>query len=251
MTDQLPILPPPPLTRRVDTPQVIMEVLQVFPTVVVIPTHPARGDVNGPGLLHRAVQSVHAQTVKPLGLAMALDLHSEGAGPTRQRALDLALDPICNRADHGWDAADVQFVSFLDSDDFWYPRHLETHRRLLCGDDPTTDADLADVAYSWFDGNGIAKEWEKTHRGKVWDPAAPHHITMTITVRAAFARQASFLLPDGELHPEWTGEDWKFILELNEAGARFAGTGDVTWHYAVHGGNTSGSARRGDAVTPC
>lgn len=207
----------------------------IWNCAVVIPAHPARGSAADPStLLGRAVASVYAQeAVKPWCLCIAMDTGGNGAGPTRQMALNEAL------------GKSVDFVTFLDSDDTWYPHHLATHRRLLCGDDPERDQDLADVAYSWFEGNSIARDWEKTHRGKTWDPAAPHHTTMTITVRASFAKKMNFIIPD--MHEDWTGEDWAGILQLNEAGARFVGTGEVTWHYAVHGGNTSGSPRRGDA----
>lgn len=209
-----------------------------FDTCVVIPTHPARGSVYDPDtLLGRAIASVRAQTVLPARIALALDVERKGAAKTRQAALDEALKQ------------GTEFVSFLDSDDTWYPGHLATHQRLLCGESGTED--LGDVAYSWFDGNGIHKDWEATHRGKTWDPRPNmgHHITMTITVRSSFARQASFLGPD--LHEDWTGEDWRFILRLNELGARFVGTGEVTWTYQIdHGGNTSGSPERGDAALP-
>jgi hypothetical protein len=217
----------------------------IFDTCVVIPTHPARGAAYDPrSLLGRALASVHAQTVLPRRVAIAMDTDHLGAAKTRQAALDEALK------------TGTEFVSFLDSDDTWYTGkekdgvhfgHLETHRRLLYGESGTED--LGDVAYSYFDGNGIAKDWEPTHRGKVWDPQSPHHITMTITVRSSLAAQCSFLGPD--LHEDWTGEDWRFILQLRDLGARFVGTGEITWTYQVaHGGNTSGSPLRGDAALP-
>ncbi|HEX8108514.1 MAG TPA: glycosyltransferase family 2 protein [Kofleriaceae bacterium] len=218
--------------------------MTLFDTTVVIPTHRSRGAVDDPAsLLGQAVASVHAGLVVPRSIIITEDTTGAGAAKTRQAALDLALGVGVNPADH----IPTEWVSFLDSDDLWYPNHLATHRRLLVGESGTED--LGDVAYSWFDGNGIAKDWEATHRGKTWDPrpGMGHHITMTITVRSAFARQASFLGP--ELHPDWTGEDWRFILQLNELGARFVGTGELTWHYRVHGGNTSGSPQRGDALT--
>ena len=71
---------------------------------------------------------------------------------------------------------------------------------------------------------------------------------MTLTVRTSLAKRAGFLQPDGWAHPEWAGEDWAFILRLCEMGAKFVGTGEETWHYAVHGGNTSGLPTRGDAA---
>lgn len=194
------------------------------PITVVTPTHPARGAALDPGtLLGRAVASVRTQTLQPAGgISIACDLNGDGAAKTRQRALD---------------EVETEFVSFLDSDDYFYPHHLETHWRLL-------QESGADVAYSWWGGNRPFPE--STHRGLAFNPAAPHHITMTLTVRTSLAKAAGF--GDKPLHMDWAGEDWAFILRLCELGARFVGTGDETWFYdSFHGGNTSGLPGRGDA----
>lgn len=207
------------------------------PVTVAIPTHPARGNTSDPGtLLGRAVASVRAQTVQPQGgVSIACDLNGDGAAKTRQRALD---------------EVGTEFVSFLDSDDYWYPHHLATHVRLLSGVDASVDplsvdtAYWADVAYSWWGGNRPFPE--SSHRGLAFNPETPHHITMTLTVRTSLAKAAGF--GTEALNPEWAGEDWHFILRLCELGARFVGTGEETWFYdSFHGGNTSGLPHRGDA----
>lgn len=197
--------------------------LPTAPITVAIPTHPARGAALDPGtLLGRAWASVQAQTLQPAGgVSIACDMSHLGAARTRQAALD---------------GVDTEFVSFLDSDDWWYPNHLETHWRLL-------QESGADVAYSWFGGNRPFPE--STHRGNTFNPDAPRHITMTLTVRTSLAKAAGF--GGKPLHLDWAGEDWIFTLRLCELGAKFVGTGEETWHYAVHGGNTSGLPNRGDA----
>jgi hypothetical protein len=205
------------------------------PITVAIPTHPARGYVQDPStLLGRVVVSVRAQTLQPLGgISIACDLDGDGAAVTRQRALD---------------AVETEWVSFLDSDDYWYQHHLETHWRLITNGgagypDATSVDGYADVAYSWWGGNRPFPE--ETHRGLAFDPAHPHHITMTLTVRTSLAKAVGFL--GDPLHPDWAGEDWRFILGLCELGAKFVGTGEETWFYdASHGGNTSGHPGRGD-----
>ena len=96
------------------------------PTVsVIIPVHHAR-IVNG--MLNRALNSVQAQTVLPDAIIVAIDNDREGACATRQRALM---------------SATTDFVSFLDSDDMFLPKHLEwllKHQRETG----------ADFVYSWF-----------------------------------------------------------------------------------------------------
>jgi glycosyltransferase involved in cell wall biosynthesis len=204
----------------------------VWDTTVVIPTHPARGAADDPhSLLGRAVASVLAGDVLPQTIAIAVDHEGRGAGWCRQQALDRALE------------AGTKWVSFLDSDDTWYPNHLAVHKGLLIDPDGVQQHE---VAYSWFDGNDPFP----MHRGRVWNPKEEHHTTMTITVDTDLIRRsgACFVQPDGPMHQEWSGEDWQMILALNKAGGRFIGTGEITWTYHVHAGNTSGLPTKGDAA---
>jgi glycosyltransferase involved in cell wall biosynthesis len=164
-------------------------------------------------LLPEAVASVMAQELPPTELHIVVDHEKRGAGATRQAALDLV-------------SPGVEWVAFLDDDDLWYPNHLRVMAEL---------GREADVCYSWFDGNDPFPG----HRGKVWNPESPHHITMNIMVRARMAKYVGFPpgIPDGWPEPY---EDWRFILHLNDMRARFAGTGELTWTYRAHGTNTSG-----------
>lgn len=182
---------------------------------VAIPAIPPRVG----GLLVQAVGSAMNQTEPPSGgISCVLDVAKQGAAVTRQRALD---------------AVRTTWVAFLDDDDYWYPQHLKTHLDQL-------EESGADYSYSWFDGNNPFP----MHRGRQMNPAEPHHTTMTVVVRTELAREAGFLQPDGPMHEEWAGEDWQFELRCLEKGGKFIGTGDITWHYRVHGGNTSGLTKR-------
>lgn len=177
--------------------------------------------VSGGSLYDQAVASVEAQTLVPAGgLSVAVDVNREGAAATRQRALD---------------GVQTAWVAFLDDDDLFYPHHLMRLWRLVLENG-------ADYAYSWFDGNDPFP----MHRGKQMDPADPHHTTMTVLVRTELAKAIGFANhPDA--NETWTGEDWRFELGCLAAGAKFIGTGEVTWHYRVHGGpggNTSGLPTR-------
>lgn len=191
--------------------------MTTVPVTVAIPTIPPRTQPGG--LLAHAVGSVVAQTAQPAGgISCTLDVLKAGAAVNRQRALD---------------GVRTEWVAFLDDDDYFYPHHLETMYDLVTSND-------ADYGYSWFDGNNPFP----MHRGRQMNPDEPHHTTMTVLVRTELAREAGFLQPDGPMHRDWSGEDWQFELRCLKLGARFIGTADVTWHYRVHVGNTSGLATR-------
>lgn len=182
---------------------------------IAIPTIPPRVD----NLLREAVASAQSQVRPPLGgISVALDVDRAGAAATRQRALDAVRTP---------------WVAFLDDDDYFYPNHLQVLS------DMASDTG-ADYLYSWFDGNNPFP----MHRGRQMNVDEPHHTTMTVLVRTELAREAGFLQPDGPLHQDWSGEDWQFTLRCIQLGAKFAGSSEVTWHYRVHGRNTSGLPSR-------
>lgn len=180
---------------------------------VAIPTIPPRVGSD----LRSAIGSVLAQTLPAHALSIAVDVDREGAALTRQRALD---------------GVTTEWVAFLDDDDVYYPAYLETCARLAV-------EHLADVVYTWFDGNDPFP----MHRGRQWNPDDPHHLTMTLFVRTELAKKVGFTSyhPDGWMLPQ---EDWQFILGLRDAGAKFVGTGEVLWHYTVNGRNTSGRPDR-------
>lgn len=181
---------------------------------VAIPSIPPRVT----GMLMESVKSVMNQTLPPSGgISCVLDVAKQGAAITRQRALDAVRTP---------------WVAFLDDDDFFYPHHLETMLGLLKDHD-------ASYAYSWFDGNNPFPG----HRGRQMDPQNPHHTTMTVVVRTELAKEAGFTNHQ-DANEVWPGEDWHFELRCLALGAKFIGTGNVTWHYRVHSSNTSGLTTR-------
>lgn len=206
-------------------------IMPVIPARTVVPVTPSAAipypvagieylqDAN---LYQQAVHSLQKQTVQWAALHVVLDKDKHGAAYTRQQALEMV---------------ETEWVSCLDDDDLAYPWHLQTHWDLL-------QEHNADVAYSWFDGNNPFP----AHRGRAFDPADPHHITTTITMRTEMAKAIGYVSPEIPMDPTWTGEDWRMILGLRDLGAKFVGTGDVTWHYRVHFGNTSGFPTKGDAL---
>jgi glycosyltransferase involved in cell wall biosynthesis len=151
---------------------------------------------------------------------------------TRQRALD---------------AVQTDWVAFLDSDDYFLPRHLE----LLAKHAQETEADFV---YSWFKVetvNGVILEddpvFPLTHYLNPFDPDDPIETTMTVLVRTDLAKEVGFqALNRG--HGQNTGEDRRFTLECLRLGANIQHLVRKTWIWCHHGQNTSGLPTKGDAV---
>lgn len=184
---------------------------------VAIPTHPARSES---GLLQRALGSVLAQTWQPAAISVAMDTEGDGAPHTRQRALDGVNTP---------------WVAFLDSDDAFYPKHLE----LLAKHAVDTDADYV---YSYWDTRMTPDVLG--HFGKVFDPANPTETTITILIRTGLAKQVGFeALPDRQHN---TGEDFRLVTSCVALGAKIVHLPEQTWFWAHHGANTSGMPTKGD-----
>lgn len=192
---------------------------------VVIPTHPGR-----PGkLLTRAIDSVLAQTVKPEGLLVSVDVHGRGAGATRNRGLR---------------QSQTLYTAFLDSDDEFLPRHLEV---LLHAMEADNDAIMA---FSWFEAVGMVDPLG--HFGLPFNPATPHHTTVTTMVLTEVAQDVGGFPEGGEgSTAACLNDDWIFLLRMCEYAVKhrrkIIHVPERTWRYHSHGGNSSGKHGQGDA----
>lgn len=183
--------------------------------------------------LVRALRSASRQTLPPAALSVAIDLEGQGGAPTRQRALE---------------AAQTEWVAFLDDDDSLKPDHLETLY--------THAVDTgADMVYSWFDMIGGIDPFPPTHQTREFDPENPIETTITTLCRREAAMEVGFK-PLDRGHNTNSGEDYGFVLGLVAIGAqiRNVNAGRTlancarTWLYIVHEGNTSGLPSKGDAA---
>ncbi|MGX1976990.1 glycosyltransferase family 2 protein [Streptomyces kronopolitis] len=194
---------------------------------VCIPAHPARV---ANGMLDRAIRSVNGQSLSAAAISVAIDLKGEGAAPTRQRALV---------------AARTAWVAFLDSDDWFYPEHLE----VLATEALAHDAEYVFSYYTVHTDAGDPTNCDPLgHFGKQFDPASPHQTTITTLVRTDLAQAVGFRTPpkklvDGQRH----GEDFQFTLDCVQAQANFLHVPRRTWAWVHHGNNTSGLPTQGDA----
>lgn len=174
---------------------------------VVIPTIAGRE-----AQLARAAASVLNQT-HPCALHVEFDAHRQGAGVTRNRALE---------------QVDTEWVAFLDDDDAMKPNHLRACARHagLTG---------ADVVYPWYDATG---DDPIDCFGMPFNAEAlrrRNYIPVTTLCRTQLVRDVGGFQP----HPDENGdpcEDWGLWLALLDAGARFSHLPQRTWIWTSTGG---------------
>jgi glycosyltransferase involved in cell wall biosynthesis len=212
---------------------------------VAIPSIPPREHY-----LARALRSVDAQTLRPDHVSVVVDRNGEGAAATRNRA---------------WQAADTEWIAFLDDDDEFLPHHLE---HLLAVALETG----ADLVYPWHDikdpagnpkgdvlnGRGVPfRPWLLFGRpvAEVVDPDdmtadgpnAQNFVPITVLVRRELlVRVGGFPQPP----PGEACEDWRCWRRMVHAGAKFVHTPEVTWIWHHHGANTQGEPARWLANAP-
>jgi glycosyltransferase involved in cell wall biosynthesis len=193
---------------------------------VVIPTHPGRSWE----LLGRAIKSVHEQTLQPRQIVVANDLHGYGAGATRNDGLNQAHST---------------YTAFLDSDDEFLPDHLNELAHVM-----DSDKDII-MAFSWFEAVGMPDPLG--HFGLPFDPAHPHHTTVTTMVDTDIARWVGGFPTSGEGGTAGClNDDWIFLLRMCEYAVKnnkkIVHLPKRTWRYHGHAGNTSGKPTQGDAI---
>jgi glycosyltransferase involved in cell wall biosynthesis len=90
------------------------------PVSVVIPCHDAAGT------LGRALDSVLAQSVRPLEIILVDDASADGTHEMLLQVVRLAANQgAASARNAGWARARAPWVAFLDADDTWHPRKLE------------------------------------------------------------------------------------------------------------------------------
>lgn len=178
---------------------------------------------NQNGLLARALESVMKQTWQPDAVVVVNDKERFGAGPMRQRALDMVQ---------------TEWMAWLDSDDEWYPDHLA---KLLA----TAERTGACFVFPWFDSPGDPLG----HFGLPFNPATPHHTTITYLVRTELAKQVGYNT-DG-IFGTYSNEDWVHLLGLCKLALQqdlpMVHLAERTWYWHMGGHNTSGLPGQGDS----
>jgi hypothetical protein len=179
-------------------------------------------------VLPLCITSVLAQTVLPRSHAVVLDVCCEGEAITRNRAAN---------------AADTEWLAFLDDDDVLMPHHIET---LMTA---AHDSD-ADIIYPWFTVDGGEDPFPEAF-GREFSPEdlrTRTYIPVTLMVKTElFHEVGGFPEPDSL---EWKqfgldpgkgmGPDWGFLLKCLDREAKFLHVPERTWVWNHHHHNTSG-----------
>lgn len=162
---------------------------------VVTATIPSRT-----ALLSQAIASVAEQTLQPLEHLIAVDLHRNGGGATKNRLIESARG---------------KWIAILDDDDILKSNHLEVL---------FNNAEGADIVSSYAEGPGYS--------GWYNGPFDPERLKFGNTVghnalirKELFDRIGMF----GSEH----GYDWTFWARALAAGAKFNVVPVVTWVYRI------------------
>jgi len=162
---------------------------------VVTATIPSRT-----ALLSQAIASVAEQTLQPLEHLIAVDLHRNGGGATKNRLIE---------------SAQGKWIAILDDDDILKSNHLEAL---------FNNAEGADIIASYAEGPGYSG-WYNA-------PFNPERLRFGNTVghnalirKELFDRIGMF----GSEH----GYDWTFWARACAAGAKFNVIPVVTWVYRI------------------
>ena len=209
---------------------------------IVIPTY------NHANFLRSALDSVFAQSFKDWEVIVVNNYSDDDTIEVVQSFKDPRIQ-LVNFANHGiigaarnygLSIAKGAFIAFLDADDFWYPKKLDSCLRML-----NTGYDLVCHAEVWS-GPG-------THRRVVkYGPekkASYENLlfngnclsTSAVVLRRNFLDLAG---PFDESRNIITAEDYDLWLRLARAGARIGFLTEVLGDYRIHGANQSHVALR-------
>lgn len=196
----------------------------------IIAAHPIR---LRNGMLMRALRSVCAQTLQPEAILVVNDKDKQGAGWTRRTILE---------------QVNTTWMAWLDSDDTWFPNHLEDLIRVA-------EETKSKYVFSYFEashGDPFTDNGREPlgHFGKIFDPCNPHHTTITALIDVALAKEVGYV----DTAKDWpvSNEDLDFILRFSalccERGYTMTHLPKRTWFWDQSGHNSSGRPDRGDAI---
>jgi glycosyltransferase involved in cell wall biosynthesis len=191
---------------------------------------------NGEAYLGEALESILAQTWRPLEIVVVDDGSTDGSAAVAEaygaivRVINQANAGCAAARNAGVRAATGEFVAFLDADDFWHPEKL--HRQMARFEArPDLDYTVTHVQNFWQDD---VREEEELHRGHKRAQPIPGYVHGTLLCRRSLF-EALGPFETGVSH----GDATLWFLRAREHGARGELLPDVLMRRRLHAENRS------------
>ncbi len=189
---------------------------------------------NSAAYVRRALQSIFAQTYRPLQVIVADDGSGDAtlaivrAFPQPVEIVEQTTAGPAATRNLGRRAARGEFVAFLDADDRWHPEKLARQQARFAAV-PEIDACLSYAQLVWSDElSGEAELYRDHPRAAI----VPGYATTTMLARRAlFERVGEF---DGRL---WFADATDWFIRAAELGARIEMLPDVLTYHSMHRAN--------------
>jgi len=196
---------------------------------VIIPVY------NREKFLAAAVDSVFAQTYRPIQVIIDDDGSTDQSGAIARSFADVEYiyqenQGVSVARNTGIDAAQGEFVAFLDSDDLWLPRKLETQINYML-EHPEVDITSTKIENfieagteipSWFDSEESASLVQK------------FVFVQTMVMRKAVFLQVGYFLPDFR-----SSEDTEWIWRSKDSKVSIDQISEILTLRRLHGENLS------------
>ncbi len=203
---------------------------------------------NGMKTLAAAVESVVQQTYPAEEIIIVDDGSTDGTPPVARslqekyrcvRYLPQKNGGVSSARNLGIGQASGEWIAFLDADDTWDPRKLETQIRAL------TNAPDCCASYTGMWAHDLISGGVTVYRAKTYDSLLERlrHGNCGIGASSLMVRK-SILVEIGGFDPILDGvEDWDLVFRLLMRGNHILPIGDPLIHYTVALGSLSASNR--------
>ena len=184
--------------------------------------------------LAEAIESVLAQTYRPLELVVVDDGSTDGSGAVAERYASSEVS-ILRQANRGTAAArnagvarsQGELIAHLDADDIWLAEKLEVQVEALAA------SASADAACGWVE-EFLSPELAEAERKRLRAPRAPlpgYVLQAMLVRRSAHERVGAF-------DSAWqAGQDLDWLLRARECGLRFLELPEVVVRRRLHAAN--------------
>ena len=213
---------------------------------VIIPTY------NRADMLRDALGSVFDQTHDNLEVIVVDDGSVDHTGEilaefdNRIQSIRLDRSGISAARNRGIDAADGEFIAFLDSDDLWLPEKIEKHVKFALAH-PETMVTYTDASEFSVDGPSKKSFVENfpdlNHPSDLFTPMIKRYAIPTPSatmVKTSFLRESGLRFRESVFY----AEDLVFCHDVMLAGGRFGYLPEKLTMRRIHAANMSGNHRR-------